>query len=193
MLLSDFDNPLQKYKDSKQKFNKGFVYLAWNEAWPDWVKVGRTKDTRTRLKAYQTSSPLRDYQILIKAECSNTHTTEAVLLSLIATKASEVRGEWLKINGEAIYETHPWEKSKANKQEFLFYTEKVRSVYVICTKWPQTCIQLTFEKEVENITLLGLRNEIKWTQESEQVIIHVPNVSVGEVEFTFAFVFKIEV
>jgi adenine specific DNA methylase Mod len=98
LLLSDLDNPLKKYQDSKTKYSSGYVYLVTNEAWPDWIKVGRAINTKTRLKAYQTSSPLRDYEILIKHKCTNTQKLESILLEDIKEHADEFRGEWLKID-----------------------------------------------------------------------------------------------
>lgn len=98
LLLSDIDNTLQRYNDSKVRFSEGFIYLAINQAWPEWIKVGRTKDPKARLNAYQTSSPLRDYKILIKAQCTNTQKTEASLLDFMAESADEINGEWFKIN-----------------------------------------------------------------------------------------------
>ena len=41
----------------------GYVYLITNPAWPEWIKVGGAVDINDRLRSYQTSCPLRDYQI----------------------------------------------------------------------------------------------------------------------------------
>ena len=70
LMSSDDDNPLKQYLDSKSDNNPGFVYLITNKAWPEWVKVGRTANPRVRLRNYQTSSPLRDYEVILKAESS---------------------------------------------------------------------------------------------------------------------------
>lgn len=97
LLLSDLDNALKQYNDSRNKYSTGYVYLVINAAWPDWVKVGRAVNTRNRLAAYQTSSPFRDYEIFIKAACNNTQKLESLLLAGIKEHAEEAKGEWLKI------------------------------------------------------------------------------------------------
>ena len=98
LLLSDLDNPLKQYQDSKTKYSNGYVYLVTNDAWPDWVKVGRAINTKTRLKAYQTSSPLRDYEIVVRHKCTNTQKLEAILLEHMKDHAEDSQGEWLKID-----------------------------------------------------------------------------------------------
>ena len=101
-------------------------------------------------------------------------------------------GNWLDIYGEAIYETHPWEKSRENKKDFLFFTKKGNLIYAICTKWPENEIRLEFEKEAENISLVGSSKNINWASKPGEIRIQIPNISPGEMESTFAFVFRIE-
>ena len=40
------------------------VYIITNDAWPDWVKVGKAVSADDRLNGYQTSSPFRDYGVI---------------------------------------------------------------------------------------------------------------------------------
>lgn len=98
LMLTDGDNALKQYQDSRTKYSNGYVYLVTNDAWPEWVKVGRAMNTKTRLKAYQTSSPLRDYEIMIKAECTNTQKLESILLDEMKEHATDSKGEWLKLD-----------------------------------------------------------------------------------------------
>lgn len=43
-------------------------------------------------------------------------------------------GEWLKVNGEAIYGTRPWWAHE--EQDSVFYTRRGDAVYAILAKWP---------------------------------------------------------
>ena len=98
LLLSDLDNPLKQYNDSRAKHSSGYVYLVTNAAWPEWVKIGRAINTKSRLLAYQTSSPLRDYEVACKAKVANTQSMEAALLSKIKEFSSDSKGEWLQVD-----------------------------------------------------------------------------------------------
>ena len=49
-------------KDVKVK--EGYVYAISNPAWPDWIKIGMAIDAEDRLNGYQTSSPMRDYELI---------------------------------------------------------------------------------------------------------------------------------
>jgi hypothetical protein len=45
------------------KISHGEVYIITNPAWKGWIKIGMAVESKDRLKAYQTSSPLRDYKL----------------------------------------------------------------------------------------------------------------------------------
>jgi predicted GIY-YIG superfamily endonuclease len=51
--------PIKKNPTSKS----GFVYVISNEAFPDFYKIGITRNVKTRLNTYQTCDPLRRYKI----------------------------------------------------------------------------------------------------------------------------------
>ncbi len=42
---------------------EGYIYIITNKSFPGWVKIGVTEDIKSRLRTYQTSSPLRNYKI----------------------------------------------------------------------------------------------------------------------------------
>ena len=48
---------------SAKNIKQGFVYAITNPSWAEYVKIGSTIDVDDRLNSYQTSSPLRDYEL----------------------------------------------------------------------------------------------------------------------------------
>jgi len=85
------------------KAKEGYVYAVTNPAWPGWVKIGMAVDAEDRLKGYQTSSPLRDYELLCASKSSDKSLSEQKAHLIAQKKATEFRGEWFKIDSTVAY------------------------------------------------------------------------------------------
>ena len=77
----------------------GHVYAMTNEAWPEWVKIGKAVDAEDRLSTYQTSSPMRDYTMVHYAYSDDRNVSERQAHKR-AAKLGEKRNEWFKISRE---------------------------------------------------------------------------------------------
>ena len=86
---------LQKDKQVKE----GYVYVITNPAWPEWVKIGMAIDAEDRLNGYQTSSPMRDYQLVHAIPTPDRSRAERVAHKAAAL-CGERQGEWFKIATE---------------------------------------------------------------------------------------------
>jgi hypothetical protein len=87
-------------KDEQVK--EGYVYAITNPAWPEWVKIGMAIDAEDRLKGYQTSSPMRDYQLVHAIATPDRARAERVAHKA-AAMCGDRQGEWFKIaNEEAV-------------------------------------------------------------------------------------------
>ena len=81
-----------------ESVNEGEVYIIVNDAWPEWVKVGKAVISEDRLKGYQTSSPFRDYRIIATLSTDNRHEKEREMHKIFNHFAEERKGEWFKID-----------------------------------------------------------------------------------------------
>ncbi len=100
-------------------------------------------------------------------------------------------GDWLNINGEAIYETRKWDDSDKNEISNVFFTKKGKDLYVICTKYPDSTLEIKGIKKASEVKLLGLNQDIKFKKSGKTIKITAPQLSPNS-ELNNAWVFKIE-
>ena len=86
---------LQKDKQIKE----GYVYAIRNKAWPDWVKIGKAVDAEDRLNGYQTSSPMRDYELIHAVYFDDRNKAERDAHK-VAERKGERKGEWFNLTEE---------------------------------------------------------------------------------------------
>ena len=91
---------LENYTSTKS----GYVYVITNPAWSDWVKVGMAIDAEDRLASYQTSSPLRDYELQYSVYCRDRRKSERKAHKLATELATDRKGEWFKLSVETAVE-----------------------------------------------------------------------------------------
>jgi alpha-L-fucosidase len=110
-------------------------------------------------------------------------------------------GEWLKINGEGIYGTRPWDitregptvavegtfgEQKAVKYtaKDIRFTSKGNTVYVFCLDAPiekkisisSLALKKNPSRKITNIEMLGSNLKIKWTQKDDALVIQTPEI-----------------
>jgi len=148
-----------------------------------------------------------------------------VLLNVTPTAQGEIpepvqerlleMGEWLKINGEAIYDTRPWklygegptevieghlsERANAdNTAEDIRFTQNGNMLYAICLDLPESKDVLIrslnagngIEKQnVRSVSLLGSDQELSWEFGEEGMLIHLQEMP----DLEHAISFRIEV
>lgn len=86
---------------------------------------------------------------------------DGTLPPIFADRLVEI-GEWLNVNGEAIYKTKPWKACQNETALDLFYTKKGSTLYAIIRRWPEDdklrlgCPQAT---NTTKARMLGLSRE----------------------------------
>ncbi|KAF7279601.1 hypothetical protein GWI33_006996 [Rhynchophorus ferrugineus] len=108
-------------------------------------------------------------------------------------------GDWLSINGEAIYESSPWTVAqKDNLTQNVYYTIRNGNYYASFLKWPVNdeigILYLGSVSEMFNanttVSLLGLNGNLFWTKDNNVVKITLPNLAL--ITTKSAWVIKIE-
>ncbi|XP_067674633.1 alpha-L-fucosidase-like [Haliotis asinina] len=108
-------------------------------------------------------------------------------------------GEWLKVNGEAIYKTRPWTYQNETVIPEIWYTSKTngqeKEIYATVMSWPNVgTFQLTRPIPNDNtvVSLLGYSGTFSYTKAAGQGInINIPAIPANAMPCKWAWVFKI--
>ena len=101
-------------------------------------------------------------------------------------------GQWLRMNGDAIYGTRPWVRSEGKTRDGLDirFTQKGDSVYAILLDMPKErdfTVESLWLDEGTKIQVLGTGDDVKWSQSGKDLKVMLPGQLPGE----YAYVLKI--
>ncbi|MBI4167098.1 MAG: alpha-L-fucosidase [Acidobacteria bacterium] len=165
------------------------------EKWEECDSLGPTSwgyNSRLKRGEYMTPNQVVDYLVDVVSKNGN-------LLINIGPRADgtipEVMGEclrqvgqWLQVNGEAIYASRYWDTHQDGDVRF---TRKGNTLYAIALEWPEDDLRLSSlaGKEVLRVEMLGLDEPVKWKQDADgQLVIGVPAKRPCRYAYTFKIV-----
>lgn len=102
-------------------------------------------------------------------------------------------GDWLTVNGEAIYGTRDWTKAPAiGKETTVFYTTKGNDLYAIVTQWPEKPIVINGVSKSGDVTMLGFNGKVKYSVSGNKLTITPPAITPANNPCSYAWVFRVK-
>jgi alpha-L-fucosidase len=101
-------------------------------------------------------------------------------------------GNWLEVNGEAIYSSAPAKGLKSDKP--IRFTQKENYLYAICLEWPGKQLKLdniTCAKDSE-IKLLGKNTALPWQEAGNGIVVDLSSLGPNDLPCEHAYTFKIK-
>ena len=149
-----------------------------------------------RLEDYSTSEELVHMLINKVARGGNLllnigPTADGRIPEIMQQRLSDI-GAWLKVNGEAIYETRKVDNApKVTDATTQFFTRKGKDMFLIITKWKEEPMVIQGISKATSVTLLGYNGKVKHSFFGNKLTLTPPVITPATNPCNYAWVFKI--
>jgi alpha-L-fucosidase len=99
-------------------------------------------------------------------------------------------GKWLKINGEAIFDTQQWEQAPNKSAAGVYFTRKGNDIYILCSDYNGGKISINNIRQPASVSLLGSNNSINSTYKND--VLTILPALVGQPVGANTFVYKLK-
>ncbi|XP_006862365.1 PREDICTED: tissue alpha-L-fucosidase [Chrysochloris asiatica] len=121
-------------------------------------------------------------------------TKDGVIVPIFQERLLAV-GNWLSINGEAIYASKPWRVQADKNSTSVWYTSKGPDVYAILLQWPENGVLSLASPTTTSTTevkMLGLKGNLKWSKDPVQgLLISLPLLAPSDFPVKYAWTLKL--
>lgn len=182
-----------EYQDADDKIS--------NHPWEESRGIGGSYgfNRAENLEDYQTSRELIHELISIVSRGGNLllnvgPTADGRIPVIMQERLLDI-GQWLKVNGDAIYNTKETRLiNKENLDPSLYFTLNQERLYCIFTNWSnEVKFQLNSIKEIESIKLLGYDEELEWKFDTNnKIIVSIPTLTINKIPCLHAWSLEIK-
>jgi alpha-L-fucosidase len=112
-----------------------------------------------------------------------------------AVERLEYVGEWLRVNGDAVYNTRPLETFREGTDIWFTSSKDGRTVYAISLKWPGREFVARSIRPVagSRVEMLGVQQPLNWRQQDDAVVVDIPDSIANHKPCRQAYAFKFQV
>lgn len=105
-------------------------------------------------------------------------------------------GQWLKVNGEAIYESKPWKRSNDTLTKRVYYTSKPDATYATFFDWPmdgQLALKSVMAMPNTKVTMLGYSGNLMYKRlMNGGIVVSIPPLNPVQLPTPWAWTLRLE-
>jgi len=186
-------NGMNKYDDAAGDFGTPEQEILEGTSDTDWESCMTINDTwgfKLNDKKWKSSKVLIDNLIDIAAKGGNyllnVGPTAAGIIPQESVERLKDMGDWLKINGEAVYATNSLKQYKEGNNIKFTKSKSGKFVYAIITAKTSDSIRIASVVPIEGskVYMLGVKTPLKWFKENDKTVFVLPQKLPSEYAWT---------